>query len=109
MVRIERFVDQTLAAQTNPEQRQVLHRYTVWQLIRRLRQRNNGHAATIQQFNSVRQRTYAADRLPRLAHRTPAHPRHLSAKPTSIDGSPTTPRQIAARQGTSSDGPTRTS
>jgi hypothetical protein len=60
MVRIQRFVDQTLAAQTNPEQRQVLHRYTVWQLIRRLRQRNNGHAATIQQFNSLRQRTYAA-------------------------------------------------
>ena len=60
MVRIQRFVDQTLAAQTNPEQRQVLHRYTVWQLIRRLRQRNNGRAATIQQFNSLRQRTYAA-------------------------------------------------
>jgi hypothetical protein len=60
MVRIQRFADKTLAAQTNPEQRQVLHRYTVWQLIRRLRQRNNGHAATIQQFNSVRQRTYAA-------------------------------------------------
>ena len=60
MVRIERFIDQTLAAQTNPEQRQVLHRYTVWHLIRRLRQRNNGHATTIQQFNSVRQRTYAA-------------------------------------------------
>ena len=60
MVRIERFIDQTLAAQTNPEQRQVLHRYTVWHLIRRLRQRNNGHPTTIQQFNSVRQRTYAA-------------------------------------------------
>jgi hypothetical protein len=60
MVRIERFVDQTLAAQTNPDQRQVLHRYTIWQLIRRLRQRNNGRPTTIQQFNSVRQRTYAA-------------------------------------------------
>jgi hypothetical protein len=60
MVRIERFIDQTLAAQPNPEQRKVLHRYTVWHLIRRLRQRNNGHATTIQQFNSVRQRIYAA-------------------------------------------------
>ncbi|GCB00037.1 hypothetical protein NCCNTM_36710 [Mycolicibacterium sp. NCC-Tsukiji] len=60
MVRIERFVDQTLAAQADLEQRQVLHRYTVWHLIRRLRQRNNGHAATIEQFNSVRQRTHAA-------------------------------------------------
>jgi hypothetical protein len=60
MVRIERFIDQTLAAQTNPEQQKVLHRYTVWHLTRRLRQRNNGHATTIQQFNSVRQRIYAA-------------------------------------------------
>jgi hypothetical protein len=60
MVRIERFIDQTLAARPNPEPRKVLHRYTVWHLIRRLRQRNNGHAATIQQFNLVRQRTYAA-------------------------------------------------
>ncbi|MGW4720720.1 hypothetical protein [Nocardia sp. NPDC004260] len=60
MVRIQRFADQTLAAQSDLEQRQVLHRYTVWQLIRRLRQRNNGRLTTIQQFNSVRQRTYAA-------------------------------------------------
>ncbi|BBX88350.1 hypothetical protein [Mycolicibacterium aubagnense] len=60
MVRIERFIDQTLAAHANLEQRQALHRYTVWHLIRRLRQRNNGHAITIQQFNSVRQRTHAA-------------------------------------------------
>ncbi|MCW2685132.1 MAG: hypothetical protein JWR37_22 [Mycobacterium sp.] len=60
MVHIERFIDQTLGAQTNPEQQKVLHRYTVWHLIRRLRQRNNGHATTIQQFDSVRQRTYAA-------------------------------------------------
>jgi hypothetical protein len=45
--RTSRQSDQTLAAQTNPEQRKVLHRYTVWHLTRRLRQRNNDHATTI--------------------------------------------------------------
>ena len=45
MIRIQRFVDQTWPPGPNPEQRQVLHRYTIWQLIRRLRQRNNGRAA----------------------------------------------------------------
>lgn len=60
MVRIQRMVDQILAARANPEQRQILHRYITWHLIRRLRQRNNGNPATIQQFASVRQRTYGA-------------------------------------------------
>lgn len=60
MMRIERFADLILAAQVNPEQRKVLHRYITWHLMRRLRQRNNGRPTTIQQFASVRQRTYGA-------------------------------------------------
>lgn len=60
MIRIERFVSQTLAAQVDPEPRKVLHHYTTWHLVRRLRQRNNGRPTTIQQFASVRQRTYGA-------------------------------------------------
>ncbi|WP_406238474.1 hypothetical protein [Nocardia sp. NBC_01009] len=60
MVRTEQLIDRILAARTNPEHRKVLHRYTTWQLVRRLRQRNNGRVTTIQQFDSVRQRTYAA-------------------------------------------------
>jgi hypothetical protein len=60
MIRIQRFVSQTLAAQVDPEPRKVLHHYTTWHLVRRLRQRNNGRPTTIQQFASVRQRTYGA-------------------------------------------------
>ncbi|MFC0447036.1 hypothetical protein [Rhodococcus jostii] len=60
MIRAEKLLGRVVAAQTDPEQRNVLHRYTTWQLVRRLRQRNNGAVTTIQQFNSVRQRTYGA-------------------------------------------------
>jgi hypothetical protein len=49
-----------LTAQVTPEQQKVLHRYITWHLVRRLRQRNNGHPTTTQQFASVRQRTYGA-------------------------------------------------
>ena len=60
MIRIERFVSLILAAHVNHERRKVLHHYTTWHLVRRLRQRNNGRPTTIQQFASVRQRTYGA-------------------------------------------------
>lgn len=60
MTRIERFADLILAAQLHPDQREVLHRYITWHLVRRLRQRNNGRPATIQQFASIRQRAYGA-------------------------------------------------
>lgn len=60
MIRIERFVDRIMAAEANSEHRKVLHRYIIWHLVRRLRQRNNGRPTTIQQFAVVRQRTYGA-------------------------------------------------
>lgn len=60
LARIERFLTDILASQTDPERRQLLHRYTTWHLLRRLRRRNNGHPATPQQLTSVRQRTRAA-------------------------------------------------
>ncbi|MDF3313223.1 hypothetical protein P3H15_50865 [Rhodococcus sp. T2V] len=60
MIRAEQLVGRVVAAQSDPEQRSVLHRYTTWQLVRRLRLRNNGALTTIQQFNSVRQRIYGA-------------------------------------------------
>jgi hypothetical protein len=60
MARMEGFLDQLLAARPNPDQRQILHRYTVWHLTRRLRQRNNGRATTGQQHAAVRQRAHAA-------------------------------------------------
>ena len=60
MTRIERFLAGLLASQQDPDRRRLLHRYTTWHLVRRLRGRNNGRPITPQQFNSVRQRTHAA-------------------------------------------------
>ncbi|MEV7941966.1 hypothetical protein AB0O82_38365 [Kitasatospora sp. NPDC088264] len=60
MARIERFLADILGAQKDPDRRKLLHRYTIWHLVRRLRQRNNGRPVTPQQFTAVRQRTHAA-------------------------------------------------
>jgi hypothetical protein len=60
MARLERFLGDVLAARTDPGQRQILHRYAVWHLLRRLRRRTGGHAATIQQYAVVHQHTRAA-------------------------------------------------
>lgn len=60
MVRLERFLRKLIAEQANPEHRKLLHRYTMWHMVRRLRHRNNGRPATPQQFASVRQRTHSA-------------------------------------------------
>ena len=60
MARLERFVSDTLATRIDPDQRQILHRYAIWHLLRRLRSRNNGQAATIQQYAVVHQHVRAA-------------------------------------------------
>jgi hypothetical protein len=60
MARLEHFLDDVLATRTDPGQRQILHRYAVWHLLRRLRRRTGGHAATIQQYAVVHQHTRAA-------------------------------------------------
>jgi hypothetical protein len=60
MARLERFLDEVLATRTDPDQRQILHRYAVWHLLRRLRRRTGSHATTIQQYAVVHQHTRAA-------------------------------------------------
>jgi hypothetical protein len=60
MARLERFLDKVLATRTDPDQRQLLHRYTVWHLLRRLRRRNNGRATTNEQYTVVVQRVRSA-------------------------------------------------
>ena len=60
MARLERFLRDILAARTDPDQRQILHRYTNWHLLRRLRRRNNGQPATHQQYAVVHQHVRAA-------------------------------------------------
>jgi hypothetical protein len=49
LARLERWIARTLAEHNDPERRQLLHRYAVWHLLRRLRQRNNGAHATFSQ------------------------------------------------------------
>lgn len=60
MIRLEHFITDALATRTDPDQRQILHRYAVWHLLRRLRRRNNGRATTHQQYGVVHQHVRAA-------------------------------------------------
>ena len=54
MIRLEAFLAALLDSQQDAERRQLLHRYLIWHLIRRLRSRNNGSPATRQQSLMIR-------------------------------------------------------
>ncbi|MQA12594.1 MAG: hypothetical protein GEV09_00030 [Pseudonocardiaceae bacterium] len=54
MVRLEAFLADLLASQPDTERRNLLRRYLIWHLIRRLRSRNNGRPTTRQQSLMVR-------------------------------------------------------
>jgi hypothetical protein len=54
MVRLEAFLTDLLAAQPDSERRNLLHRYLIWHLLRRLRSRNNGRPTTRQQSLLIR-------------------------------------------------------
>jgi hypothetical protein len=60
LARLERWVARILAERADPGQRQLLHRYAVWHLLRRLRQRNNGRYATYSQLVTVKRHVSAA-------------------------------------------------
>jgi hypothetical protein len=60
LARIERWVTQTINQGSDPETKQLLHRYAVWHLLRRLRQHNRGTDTTYGQLDMVRQRVRAA-------------------------------------------------
>jgi hypothetical protein len=60
LARLERWVSRVLAERDDLEQRQLLHRYAVWHLLRRLRQRNNGRYATYSQLVTVKRHVSAA-------------------------------------------------
>jgi len=46
LVRLERWISQTVADRPDPDQQQLLHRYAVWHVLRRLRHRLGGTDAT---------------------------------------------------------------
>lgn len=80
LARLERWIDRTLTGRSDPEQRQLLHRYAVWHLLRRLRQRTSTTRATHAQAVTVK--------------------RHVSAAIALLDGLATRGRTLAgARQG----------
>jgi hypothetical protein len=60
MVRLERWITATIAERDDPHQQQLLHRYAVWHLLRRLRRRVDGATATHNQAVVVRQHVKAA-------------------------------------------------
>ena len=60
LVRLERWISQTVADRPDPDQQQLLHRYAVWHVLRRLRHRLGGTDATHAQVVGARQRVKAA-------------------------------------------------
>lgn len=60
LARLERWIERTLAEHGDPEQRQLLHRYAIWHLLRRLRQRTNTTHATHAQAVTVKRHVKAA-------------------------------------------------
>ena len=60
LVRLERFLTGLLAAQPDPDRRKILHRYTIWHLLRRLRGRNHAQPTSRQQALRIRSHARAA-------------------------------------------------
>ncbi len=60
LARIERWVTQIVNEHSNPEAKELLHRYAVWHVLRRIRRRNRGADTTYGQLDMVRQRVRAA-------------------------------------------------
>lgn len=60
LIRLERWIARTVEDRADPEQRQLLHRYAVWHLLRRLRSRNDGSRATHSQAVTVQRDVRAA-------------------------------------------------
>ena len=60
LARIERWVTRIVDEDCDPQHKELLHRYAVWHLLRRLRQRNRGTEVTYSQLDVVRQQVRAA-------------------------------------------------
>jgi hypothetical protein len=60
MVRLEHWVDATIAERADPDEQHLLRRYALWHMLRRLRQRTRGADTTHNQYVLVRQHLRAA-------------------------------------------------
>lgn len=63
MTRLERWITHTIAERTDPDEQHLLHRYAVWHLLRRLRQRTDGDETTHTQLEVIRQHVRGATTL----------------------------------------------
>lgn len=54
LVQLEAWIAQAVAARSDPGDRELLHRYARWHVVRRLRQRNRTTSATADQTNAAR-------------------------------------------------------
>jgi hypothetical protein len=72
LARLERWITRTVEQRDQPEQRQLLQRYAVWHLLRRLRARAKGEHATYNQIVTIKRHVNAAvallDGLAALGH-----------------------------------------
>jgi len=64
LAQLERWIGTTLAARPDPGQKEVLHRYAVWRVRRRLRRRIRGTHATPSQAAVARRNVQAAAAFP---------------------------------------------
>ena len=62
MARLERAIDDLLDSRDDPAERQLLYRYAVWHLVRRLRRRTSGQAITSGQFRACASTGTCCDR-----------------------------------------------
>ena len=60
MMRLEQWVDATIAERADPDEQHLLRRYALWHMLRRLRQRTRGADTTHNQYVLVRQHLRAA-------------------------------------------------
>lgn len=60
LARLEAWTTQAVAARSDPDEKQLLHRYAVWHVLRRLRQRTRGTHTTPNQATAARGHIQAA-------------------------------------------------
>lgn len=60
LTQLQHWITQVLADHADPGERRLLHRYAVWYMLRRLRQRNHGNDANYPQVDVIRQQLRAA-------------------------------------------------
>ena len=91
-----------------PDEKELLHRYAVWHVLRRIRQRNRGADTTYGQLDMVRRASPRGNRPARLAARPADSPWPAAGKPTSTAWLTSERRQPSGGgRATSSAGPSR--